>query len=154
MMRCCLKWLFKHSFVKKWSEVHVFEIATPRRQSQHKQNKSLVVKWYNVKTFPCLGHYMDTLSLLGCEFFYSCDGGVSFIMSLHSKQILCRMGFQYSFFTNWQWQGFSVEKSHHHIYFFFCFYFLKVLIKRERILVNYIINDINIVMKDKSKLTI
>ena len=68
MMRCCLKWLFKHSFVKKWSEVHVFEIATPRRQSQHKQNKSLVVKWYKVKTFPCLGHYMDTLSLLGCEF--------------------------------------------------------------------------------------
>ena len=87
MTRCCFKWLFKHSFVKNRSEVHVFEIATPRRQSQHKQNKSLVVKWYKVKTFPCLGHYMDTLSLLGCEFFYSCDGGVSFIMSLHSKQI-------------------------------------------------------------------
>ena len=115
----------------------LFEVATPRRQSQQ---ANAVVKGKNLSLSGSLREHLVR----------SFDGGVSFIMSLHSKQILCRMGFQYSFFTNWQWQGFSVEKSHHHIYFFFCFYFLKVLIKRERILVNYIINDIDVVMNDES----
>ena len=77
---------------------------------------------------------MDTLSLLlGWEFFYSCDGGVSFIMSLHSKQICVEWVFNTHFS---QTDNDKVPLSRRVIItftFLFSFDFLKVLIKRERI---------------------